>query len=129
MKNKDNVFLKIIIGGLFSVVIIILAAFHVSDMKLAMMVLIIMVAVFTISGFISERRPKPDERTRRLDYRATSWSYNLTFMFVVVYVLHYYYFRVVTLSSIQLAGLLLYFMIFSNLIIKFIFRKRSDVSE
>ena len=128
MKNKDNLWVKIIVGVLFSIVIIMLAAFNVIDMMVALIILINMVLGFTIVSFLLKRRPKPDERTRRLDYRATSWSYLLTLTFVSVYILLDNW-GIFTLSSIQLAGFLLYFMIFSNLIIKFIFRKRSDVSD
>ena len=127
MKNKSNLLTKIIIGGLFSIVILVLAALHVMDIKIAFLVLIIMLLGFITMGFF-ERRFKPDERIRRLDYRAISWSYMLTLILVSVYILLDNW-GIFTLSALQLAGFILFFMIFSSLIIQFIFRKRSDVSD
>ena len=128
MKNKTNLLITIIIGILFSILILVLAALQIMSTTIAIIVLINMVIISVTMGLLSKVRPKPDERTKRLDERATSWSYTFTLYLLCVLVILDNY-TSITLSKNSFAGILLFFMIYSNLIIRFFFRKRSDVSD
>lgn len=128
MKKKSNLFVIITISVLFSILIIALAALGIMDIKFAVVVLINMVAVYLAVYFLSKVRPKPDERTRRLDERATSWSYKFTLCLLCALIILDNY-TSITLSKNSFAGILFFFMIYSNVIIKFFFRKRSDVLD
>jgi len=128
MGIKSNLMFTIIIGVLFSIVIIVFATLQIISTKIAIIVLVNMVIIFVTMGLLSKVRPKPDERTKRLDKRATSWSYTFTFCLLCVLIILDNY-TSITLSKNSFAGILLFFMIYSNLIIRFFFRKRSDVSD
>ena len=128
MENKSNLLVTIIIGVLFSILILVLAALQIMSTKIAIIVLVNMVIIFVTMGLLSKVRPKPDERTKRLYERATSWSYTFTFCLLCVLVILDNY-TSITLSKNSFAGILLIFMIYSNLIIRFFFRKRGDISD
>lgn len=126
MEKKSNLMTKIVIGVLFSILIIVLAALQVMSTTIAVIIIINMVIIFVTTGLISKVKPKPDERTKRLDERATSWSYTFTLYLLCVLILLDNY-TPIKLSKNSFAGILLFFMIYSNLIIRFFFRKRGDV--
>jgi len=71
MGIKSNLMFTIIIGVLFSIVIIVFATLQIISTKIAIIVLVNMVIIFVTMGLLSKVRPKPDERTKRLDKRAT----------------------------------------------------------
>jgi len=70
MKDKTKLRIRIIFYFLFAIVMITLAAFHVIGLGITVITLINLVLI----GFLTERRLMRDERSKRLDYRTTSWS-------------------------------------------------------
>jgi len=116
-----------IVGILFSIVIIILAYLQIMNTTVAIIILFNMVAIFAAYSLLSKVRPAPDERTKRLDEQATSWSYASTVYLLCVLILLVNY-TPVALSTNSFALILLFFMIYSNVILKCFFRKRGDVS-
>ena len=92
----------------------------------AVIIIINMVIILVTMGLISKVSPKPDERTKRLDERATCWSYTFTFYLLCVLIILDNY-TPITVSKNNFAMILLFFMIYSNLTIRFFFRKRGDV--
>ena len=128
MEKKSRLVNKVIVGALFSILIIVLATLQIMSTRIAIIVLVNMVVIIFTMGLISKVSPKPDERTRRLDERATSWSYSFTLCLLCVLVIVDNY-TSITLSKNSFAFILLLFMIYSNLIIRFFFRKRGDVLD
>lgn len=128
MGKKSNLTITIVIGALFSVLIILLATLQVMSTKIAFIVLINMVVIFVTMGLLSKVRPSRDERIKRLDERATSWSYNFTLCLLCVLAILDNYTSII-LSKNSFALILLFSMIYSNLIIRFFMRKRGDVLD
>ena len=128
MEKKLNPKGMFIIGILFSIVIIVLAYLQIMKTIVAIIIIFNMVAGFATYSLLSKVRPAPDERTKRLDERATSWSYLSSLCLLCVLILLENY-TSVALSTNTFAFILLFFMVYSSIILKFIFRKRGDVSD
>ena len=128
MEKKLNPKGMFIVGILFSIVIIVLAYLQIMKTIVAIIIIFNMVAGFATYSLLSKVRPAPDERTKRLDERATSWSYLSSLCLLCVLILLENY-TSVALSTNTFAFILLFFMVYSSVILKFIFRKRGDVSD
>lgn len=117
-----------IAGILFSIVIIALAYLQIVNTAVAVIILFNMVTIFVAYSLLSKVRPAPDERNKRLDERATCYAYSSTvfLLFVLILLLNY---TPVTFSANTFAFILLFFMIYSSVILKYFYRKRGDISD
>jgi|WetSurMetagenome_2_1015567.scaffolds.fasta_scaffold601379_1 hypothetical protein len=124
MNYKTNMLVRIAIGGAMPIVLIVLVAFHVLNMKLVMGIIGTMAAVY-VFYYLNKR---PDERTKRLDAYARNLSWLFTFFFLLALGL-ICQFKIVTLNSNHLIALIYFSMVYSYWIINFIISGRSDVAE
>jgi uncharacterized membrane protein len=80
MKRRTSLAVTIAAGAVFLVVAVLLSGFYLVDLETAVIAAVVMIAVLV--GYQLATRPSsrffPDERIRRIDSRATVWSWVFT---------------------------------------------------
>jgi uncharacterized membrane protein len=114
----------------FTILVVVLSVYHVLD--LVSSVTAILVMLIALVGYQIVRRPgsrfAPDERIRRIDSRATVWSWTLTLTGVsLLFIMDR--FRVFSITYGQLLVALVIFMPYSKLLTRVVLRRMPDVRE
>jgi hypothetical protein len=130
MNPRTSLLVTLATAVLFTVLLVVLSVYHVLD--LASSITAILVMLIALAGYQLVRKPgsrfAPDERIRRIDSRATVWSWTLTLTGVsLLFIMDR--FRVFSITYGQLLVAIVIFMPYSKLLTRALLRRMPDVRE
>ena len=127
MDKKAVRIIFIVVGLLYAITMLVLAAFQLVDYSFAITTIVIMCVLFSfgLSGRLPLNREKPDERTKGLELKSLSFSWLLTLYFVCALSL-LDHFKVVSLSGSIVLIAILFFMVISRYCIFWIIGKTGE---
>lgn len=130
MKLKTSLIVTFGIGVAYAIVVAVLSAYHVLDFTSSVLMILVMISILV--GYQIAVRPggrfAPDERMKRMDARATVWSWILT-LYGASILFFMDTFHLYSLTYSQLPFILVLFMPCSKLLTRLILSRLPDVSE